>query len=505
MSGPYTFGVGRKVFVVLFNSISFIILFPVVTLLYFVIPHRFRYIWRLIASYYFYMNWDARYALLLAGCTLVTYGCGILLGRTEKKKSRKALLVLSLLLIFGILFLYKYLGFFINNINLALSALHAEIQIPAYSLVLPVGISFYVFQAAGYIIDVYRGDLGPEKNVLKYAAFVSFFPQLVAGPIERAGKLLHQFDEKHSFDADRVKNGLLLMLWGFFLKMVISDRVAIFVDSVYGNYETYGGWYLAIASMLFGVQIYCDFAGYSTIAVGAASVMGFTLTENFRQPYLAASVRDFWRRWHISLTGWFRDYVYIPLGGNRKGKIRSSFNMLFVFLLSGLWHGAMWNYVVWGGINGLYLVFSGLFKGVRERIEKVIGWKSDVLSNRILGSIVTFLLVDFSWIFFRAQGTDKAIEILKQMITVRNIGILTDGSLYTLGLDQRNFWFMLISIGVLLFVDILHENGIHVRAWLEKQNLWFRVLFPVLLIEAILVFGIWGTEYDAAAFIYFRF
>ncbi|MBO6007123.1 MAG: MBOAT family protein, partial [Lachnospiraceae bacterium] len=268
---------------------------------------------------------------------------------------------------------------------------------------------------------------------------------------------------------------------------------------------TYGGWYLAIASMLFGVQIYCDFAGYSTIAVGAASVMGFTLTENFRQPYLAASVRDFWRRWHISLTGWFRDYVYIPLGGNRKGKIRSSFNMLFVFLLSGLWHGAMWNYVVWGGINGLYLVFSGLFKGVRERIEKVIGWKSDVLSNRILGSIVTFLLVDFSWIFFRAQGTDKAIEILKQMITVRNIGILTDGSLYTLGLDQRNFWFMLISIGVLLFVDILHENGIHVRAWLEKQNLWFRVLFPVLLIEAILVFGIWGTEYDAAAFIYFRF
>ena len=505
MSGPYTFGVGRKVFVVLFNSISFIIFFPVVTLLYFVIPHRFRYIWLLIASYYFYMNWDARYALLLAGCTLVTYGCGILLGRTEKKKSRKALLVLSLLLIFGILFLYKYLGFFINNINLALSALHAEIQIPAYSLVLPVGISFYVFQAAGYIIDVYRGDLGPEKNVLKYAAFVSFFPQLVAGPIERAGKLLHQFDEKHPFDADRVKNGLLLMLWGFFLKMVISDRVAIFVDSVYGNYETYGGWYLAIASMLFGVQIYCDFAGYSTIAVGAASVMGFTLTENFRQPYLAASVRDFWRRWHISLTGWFRDYVYIPLGGNRKGKIRSSFNMLFVFLLSGLWHGAMWNYVVWGGINGLSLVFSGLFKGVRERIEKVIGWKSDVLSNRILGSIVTFLLVDFSWIFFRAQGTDKAIEILKQMITVRNIGILTDGSLYTLGLDQRNFWFMLISIGVLLFVDILHENGIHVRAWLERQNLWFRVLFPVLLIEAILVFGIWGTEYDAAAFIYFRF
>ncbi|MCR5441726.1 MAG: MBOAT family protein, partial [Lachnospiraceae bacterium] len=218
----------------LFNSISFIVFFPIVTLLYFVIPHRFRYIWLLIVSYYFYMNWDARYALLLAGCTLVTYGCGILLGRTGNKKCRKALLAVSLILIFGILFLYKYLGFFINNINTVLSALHAEIQVPAYSLVLPVGISFYVFQAAGYVIDVYRGDLEPEKNPLKYAAFVSFFPQLVAGPIERAGKLLHQFDEKHSFDADRVKNGLLLMLWGFFLKMVISDRIAIFVDAVYG-------------------------------------------------------------------------------------------------------------------------------------------------------------------------------------------------------------------------------------------------------------------------------
>lgn len=489
----------------LFNSFSFIVFFPVVTLLYFVIPHRFRYIWLLIASYYFYMNWDARYALLLAGCTLVTYACGIALGRTEKKKIGKALLVLSLLIIFGILFLYKYLGFFITNINLALSALHIGFKVSEYSLVLPVGISFYVFQAAGYIIDVYRGDLKPEKNFFRYAAFVSFFPQLVAGPIERAGNLLHQFDEKHSFDAVKVKNGLLLMLWGFFLKVVIADRIAVFVDAVYGNFDIYGGWYLVIASMLFGVQIYCDFGGYSTIAVGAASVMGFTLTENFRQPYLAANVKEFWRRWHISLTGWFRDYVYIPLGGNRKGKIRSSFNMFFVFLLSGLWHGAMWNYVIWGGINGIWLVISDLLKPVREKLGKAFSWKKDALSNRILGIITTFLLVDFSWVFFRAQGTDKALEIFRQIVNVRNIGIFTDGSLYTLGLDQRNFWFMLISIGILLFVDILHENNIHVREWLEKQNLWFRIVFPVLLIEAILVFGIWGTEYDAAAFIYFRF
>ncbi|MCR5619220.1 MAG: MBOAT family protein [Lachnospiraceae bacterium] len=489
----------------LFNSFSFIVFFPVVTLLYFVIPHRFRYIWLLIASYYFYMNWDARYALLLAGCTLVTFACGILLGRTEKKKLRKVFLVLSLLIIFGILFLYKYLGFFITNINLAFSALHLGFKVSEYSLVLPVGISFYVFQAAGYIIDVYRGDLKPEKNFFKYAAFVSFFPQLVAGPIERAGNLLHQFDEKHSFDAVRVKNGLLLMLWGFFLKVVIADRIAVFVDAVYGSFDIYGGWYLVIASMLFGVQIYCDFAGYSTIAVGAASVMGFTLTENFRQPYLAANVKEFWRRWHISLTGWFRDYVYIPLGGNRKGKIISCFNMFFVFLLSGLWHGAMWNYVVWGGINGIYLVISDLLKPVREKLVKVFSWKKDALSNRILGIIITFILVDFSWIFFRAQGTDKALEIFRQIINVRNMGIITDGSLYTLGLDQRNFWFMLISIGILLIVDILHENDIHVRAWLEKQNLWFRIVFPILLIEAILIFGIWGTEYDAAAFIYFRF
>lgn len=489
----------------LFNSFSFVIFFPIVTLLYFVIPHKFRYIWLLIASYYFYMNWDARYALLLEGVTAVTFFGGYILGRTEKKKIRKAVLAVTLLIVFGLLFLYKYLGFFLMNLNHAFSALHIGFTLTEYSLVLPVGISFYVFQAAGYVIDVYKNELKPEKNILKYAAFVSFFPQLVAGPIERAGNLLHQFDEKHKFDAGRAKNGLLLMLWGFFLKMVISDRIAIFVDAVYGQFDVYEGWYLVIASMLFAIRIYCDFAGYSTIAVGAASVMGFTLTENFRQPYLAASVKEFWRRWHISLTGWFRDYVYIPLGGNRKGKVRSCFNTLFVFLLSGLWHGAMWNYVVWGGINGLYLVISDLFKPLRAKLGKVLGWKSEALTNRILGMIVTFILVDISWVFFRAEGTDQALQIFTHMRNIGNIGIFTDGSLYTLGLDQRNFWFMLLSIGMLLFVDILHENGIHVREWLEKQNLWFRILFPVLLIETILIFGIWGTQYDASAFIYFRF
>ncbi|MCR5716851.1 MAG: MBOAT family protein [Lachnospiraceae bacterium] len=489
----------------LFNSFSFLIFFPIVTLCYYLIPHRFRYLWLLAASYFFYMCWEPRYALLLLGSTAVTYVCARLLGRAEKISIRRLILIISLVLNFGILFLYKYLEFFLINLNSLLKALHIELSVNAFSLVLPVGISFYIFQAVGYTIDVYRKELAPEKNFFKYAVFVSFFPQLVAGPIERAGNLLHQFEEKHFFEWKRVKNGLLLMLWGFFLKVVVADRIAIFVDAVFDDFYNYGGWYLVVASILFAIQIYCDFAGYSTIAIGAASVMGFTLMENFHQPYLAVSVKEFWRRWHISLTGWFRDYLYIPLGGNRKGKVRKYVNNLIVFFLSGLWHGAMWNYVIWGGLNGLYLVIADLFAPVKEKVRNLVHWDPEASSNRLLGRIVTFVLVDFSWIFFRSQGTTQAFQVLHQMTSVRNIGVLLDGSLYQLGLDQRNFWLMMLSIVLLFVVDSLHERGLHVRAWLEKQNLWCRILVPIVLIETILIFGIWGSNYDASAFIYFRF
>ncbi len=334
----------------LFNSFDFIIFFPVVVLVYFLIPQRVRYVWLLVCSYYFYMCWNAKYSLLLLFSTAVTYCGGRLVAALPAGGKRKAALAASVLLNLFILFFFKYFDFAVENLNGLLSLFHIRALEPRFSLLLPVGISFYIFQAVGYTVDVYRGDIGAEKNFLKYALFVSFFPQLVAGPIERSGNLLRQVGETHRFSFARMREGLLVMLWGYFLKIVIADRAAIFVDAVYGDYTRYGGWYLVVASILFSFQIYGDFAGYSIIAVGAAKVMGFDLMENFNAPYLAQSVSEFWHRWHISLSTWFRDYLYIPLGGNRKGRARKYVNLLIVFLVSGIWHGARWNFVVWGGV-----------------------------------------------------------------------------------------------------------------------------------------------------------
>lgn len=491
----------------LFNSIDFLIFFPIVVLLYYLIPQRFRYLWLLGCSYYFYMCWNAKYALLLLASTLITYFSGLLLEKTvsDKKKQRKLIVGGSFVLNLSILFFWKYIDFFLQNLQKIMRYAGMELSFSSFDLVLPVGISFYIFQALSYTMDVYRGKVKAERNPLRYALFVSFFPQLVAGPIERTPNLLKQFYEKHPFHFDNVKNSLLLMGWGYFMKMVIADRIAIFVDKVYGNYLLYGGWYLIIATVLFAFQIYFDFSGYSTIAIGAAGVMGFKITDNFRSPYCAVSMKDFWGRWHISLTSWFRDYLYIPLGGNRRGKFRKHINQMIVFLVSGLWHGAMWSYVVWGGLNGFFLVLGEIIAPARNKMKKILGWKPEAESNKILSAVITFALVDFTWLFFRSSGMEEAMLILRNMIQVKNIGILFDGSLYTLGLDQRNFILMILSILLLMIVDICHNRGFSIRKWIASQNLWFRWLTYILLFESILIFGIWGVGYNKAAFIYFQF
>ncbi len=290
--------------------------------------------------------------------TAVTYASGLLINRVnkieDKKKStrwKRICVELSFIINLSILFLFKYFDFAIDNINKVLGHLNMQLLNPSFDVVLPVGISFYIFQALSYTVDVYREDVKAEKNFLRYALFVSFFPQLVAGPIERSKKLLEQMYEKHYFDGQRVKDGLLLMIWGGFQKIVIADRVAIVVDTVFNNYPQYGGMYIVVAAILFAFQIYCDFSGYSIIAMGAAKVMGFRLMENFNCPYFSKSVAEFWRRWHISLSTWFRDYLYIPLGGNRKGNLRKYINLMIVFIVSGLWHGASWSFIVWGALN----------------------------------------------------------------------------------------------------------------------------------------------------------
>ena len=340
----------------LFNSIDFLIFLPIVLVIYYIIPMKYKHIWLLISSYYFYMCWNAKYVLLIFVSTVITYLSGILIDKVEKTwpdvndigKYKKLILAISFVSNLGILFYFKYINFTLDIVTRVLSKMNISMNVPVFDVILPVGISFYTFQALSYSVDVYRGEVAPEHDFFRYALFVSFFPQLVAGPIERSKNLLTQLREPRKFDFGYAFDGILLMLWGFFLKIVLADRIAIFVDTVYGDCEHYQGIYLIVATVLFAVQIYCDFSGYSSIAMGTAKLLGIELMDNFNAPYLSTSVADFWRRWHISLTSWFKDYLYIPLGGSKKGILRKYLNKMIVFMLSGLWHGAQLTFVVWG-------------------------------------------------------------------------------------------------------------------------------------------------------------
>ena len=346
-----------------FNSTDFMFFFPIVIAVYFVIPKKLRGWWLLVASYYFYMSWNASYALLIGASTIITYASGIIIHHFSEEdvnnnhNKKRIVVIVCILINLAILAIYKYGNFVIESVNSILNLLHIRVIQKKFDLLLPVGISFYTFQALGYIIDVYRGDVEVETNFPRYALFVSFFPQLVAGPIERSKNLLSQMksiEKIKLWNARRIASGAILMVWGFFMKMVIADRVALLIDTVFDNYRMYGSTELIIAAIGFTIQIYCDFGSYSSIAIGTAKIMGFELMENFNTPYFARNIRDFWSRWHISLSSWFKDYLYIPLGGNRRGQLRKAVNIMIVFLVSGLWHGANWSFVVWGGIHGLY-------------------------------------------------------------------------------------------------------------------------------------------------------
>lgn len=489
----------------LFNSAHFIVFFPIVILVYYVLPQRGRYLWLLAASYYFYMSWNPKYIVLLLFSTAVTYASGRLLAAAKNTTRRKLIVAASFILNLGVLFYFKYVGMAADILVRVLGKLHIYLTIPSFDVVLPVGISFFTFQALSYTVDVYRGEIYAEKNFFRYALYVSFFPQLVAGPIERSKNLLKQLAVPKTFEFERARDGFLLMLWGYFLKLVLADRIAIVVNTVYNNHTEYQGWYFIVATVLFAFQIYCDFAGYSTIAIGAAKILGVRLMENFDAPYTAQSVAEFWRRWHISLTSWFRDYLYIPLGGNRKGKLRKNANRLIVFLASGLWHGASIHFVVWGGINGLYQIIGETLMPVRERLIRLFRLNPDSFGFRLYRTLVTFVLVDLSWVYFRAEGFRAANTIVRSMVTAKNPWVLFDGSLYTLGLDGPNFRLMIVSIFILLAADIAKRCGITIREKIIEQDYLFRWVFIACAVVFILLFGVWGPGYSAANFIYFQF
>lgn len=478
----------------LFNSIEFLIFFPIVTLLFFVLPHKLRWSLLLTASCIFYMSFIPKYIIILAVTIIVDYFVGIFMWKMQGNK-KKAFLIMSLLCNIGILFIFKYFNFFNSNMFRLAEFLNWNYSIKNLSIVLPVGLSFHTFQSMSYLIEVYRGKCKPEKHFGIFALYVMFYPQLVAGPIERPQNLLGQFHEKKQFEFYKFVDGLRLMLWGLFKKVIIADNLALIVNSVYNNPYNYKGSSLIIATYFFAFQIYCDFSGYTDIARGVARVMGFELMKNFNRPYFSKSISEFWKRWHISLSSWFKDYVYISLGGNRVGKFKMYRNLMIVFLLSGLWHGANWTYIIWGGINGFYLVFAMLTSNIRNNLNKITGLDRFALIKKIIKVVITFNLISFSWIFFRANRLTDALYIVKNCFR----GVL---SFPKFGYMESKFDFYLgiLLIGFLIFVELLQRRS-KVSTLLDKKPTYIRWCVYAAAVVSIILLGVTNSS----QFIYFQF
>ena len=494
----------------LFNSLHFLVFFPVVVLIFLIIPGKFRSMWLLVSSYYFYMSWNPKYALLMAFSTVSTYLTGLFLNKVSEKteekneiRYKKLCVAVSFFINLGILFFFKYFDFALENVNRVLEALNVTVLEKPFDVLLPVGISFYTFQALGYTVDVYRGDIKAEKNLIRYALFVSFFPQLVAGPIERSENLLVQIQtikKRRLWNKERIRDGLLLMLWGFFQKLMIADRAAIAVNAVYNQYHAFGGGEIILATLLFAFQIYCDFDAYTNIARGAARVCGFELMANFRQPYFATSIADFWRRWHVSLSSWFRDYLYIPLGGSRVSAVKNWMNLMITFLISGAWHGASWHFILWGGLHGAYQVAGKWKNSLLNRIRTVLGIEKEVHLPKLLQMAVTFALVVFAWMLFRVNSLRDLKEML---LIVVNQPFVKDFA--AMNMSKVEWVLLLISLMILMLVDILQAKNISVNRLVVNRPAVVRVLFYTAGIGSIVIFGVYGVAYDASQFLYFQF
>lgn len=451
------------------------------------------------------MCWNPKYVILMAISTIITYISGIFIEKSSlhgKFLVKKLWLVESIASNLAILGLFKYADFFLRNLNKIMMYFGFGVIEKKFDILLPVGISFYTFQALGYTLDVYRGDIKAEKNIFKYALFVSFFPQLVAGPIERSSNLLAQIQKIETikvWNFDRIREGFLLIMWGLFQKLVIADRAALLVNTVIRNYQNYGFFEIVLAMILFAFQIYCDFGGYTSIARGAAQIMGFSLMNNFRQPYLAKNIKEFWRRWHISLTTWFTDYLYIPLGGGRRGRIKKYFNIVVVFGISGLWHGASWNFIMWGLMHAFYQISEDCMGEILKKWN--IQEKSTLTFSSKLRKIVgNFFLVCFAWILFISNSTRHALAIIKQLFSK-----FQTTNIYKIGLNRGNWFILIFALSILLLVDILHEKKVSVFEIVNKQEFWFRWILYLGLVLMIIMFGIYGSAYDTSTFIYFQF
>jgi alginate O-acetyltransferase complex protein AlgI len=478
-----------------FISLQFFFFFVLVTGFYFAIPQKYRWILLLGASCYFYMAFVPIYILILGFTIVVDYFAGIAIENARGRR-RKLFLIFSLIANIVVLAVFKYYNFLNNNFSFLLHHLGTENPIPVLSILLPIGLSFHTFQAMSYTIEVFRGNQKAERHFGIYAVYVMFYPQLVAGPIERPQNLLHQFRDEHSFDYDKVISGLRLMLWGFFKKTIIADRLGLLVDKVYSNPHHFNGVTLTLATVFFAYQIYCDFSGYSDIAIGAARVMGIKLMYNFRCPYHSKSIGEFWTRWHISLSTWFRDYLYIPLGGNRVRVSRMYFNLAVVFLISGLWHGANWTFVIWGALHGFYLIFYLMTKSWRTSMARFL----KLPELPILSVAITFCLVTFAWIFFKATNVRDAFYISTHLFSgwtdwnnFKNIQVIG---------NQR--FGVLTSFGLIIFLEIIDylQDKVNITGLFKKQSVVIRWGAYYLIIFAICAYGILSSRHP---FIYFQF
>ncbi len=446
----------------IFNSLEFLIFLPIVVLLHYLLPLKYRWIMLLAASYFFYMYWDATLIYLIVFTTLVSYASAILMHKSKSRAIRNLYLLATLLTSLGVLVFFKYYNFLANSVTDTIALFGGGEFDITLDLILPVGISFYTFQTLSYVIDVYRGDIEPEPHLGYYALFVSFFPQLVAGPIERPDNLLPQLKAEHKFDRNNFVEGFGIMIVGFFKKLVVADIAAVYVNAVYNDAVNSNGLSVLIATVLFAVQIYCDFSGYTDIAIGCARMMGITLMQNFNRPYSAKTIKEFWARWHISLSTWFRDYLYIPLGGNRRGKIRRYLNVFIVFLVSGLWHGAAWTFVIWGALHGLYQIIGGVTQKPREKLCGKLGIDVNSRGFGFYKQAVTFVLVCFAWIFFRANNFTDLGMIVGKLFTDWGASLdYIKESFNIMGLDVTMTLAIIVSIFTLSLFDKKNIRAIY--------------------------------------------
>ena len=509
-----------------FNSFSFIVFFPIVSIIFFVLPHSLRWIWLLAASCYFYVQVSVSALLLLLAVTAVLFCTGILIEKYRERNNQRTAriyLVIGITLPVIMLFICKYLNFFNSNIAAIAKALHLQYPVPILKILIPLGISYYVFQVISYIVDIYRGSIQAEHHPGIFTLCIMFFPKIIAGPIERPASLLKQLHEKQNLDFGRISDGLILMAWGFFKKLVIADRLAIPVNDIFNNVVRYDWSHYLVAAFFFTLQLYADFSGYTDIALGSSRVLGFRLADNFRKPYFSISISDFWGGWHISLSSWLRDYVYIPLGGNRGSKPRVYFNIFITFLISGIWHGANWTFITWGILHGMYIIIGMITKPVRDtitRLTRIVRFQS---LHRALQMTITFILVMFAWIFFRANSINDAGRMIGGILnglfsSVRSllfhdftgiqffskIMIRKTNAITIFGFNSKQYLIemtiLFISLGLLAMTEIIQREDDFI-AMISKKRTIFRWSFYLIILLSILLFGM----YSNTQFIYFNF